>query len=224
MLSTSRRSLLQAGSIAATGLAVSGLISPGQSRAQSGPSEPKAGVQYRQLPTALPTDDANKVEVIEFFWFGCPHCNSIEPLLAPWLKKQPADVAFRKEHVGFPQAVKHQQLFYTIKALGIEDKMNAAVFDAIHQKRQLLTQTKDMAALAEQLAGIDPKKFTEVFNSFTVKTRMKRAMTLAENYKVDGVPAFAVNGKYYTAPAMAGGNGGVLQVLDYLIAKERPKR
>jgi protein dithiol oxidoreductase (disulfide-forming) len=217
-LRTSRRSLLKR----SVGITVgSGLIAsiPAYVSAQAGPVE---GKHFRRMNPAVPTDDAKKIEVIEFFWYGCPHCNALEPAVVDWAKKLPADVAFRKEHVAFPQAIKHQQLFYTVKALGVEEKLSPLIFDAIHKERKPLLQVKDMAELAAKV-GIDAKRFTETYDSFSVKTRMKRSASLGDSYKIDGVPAFAVNGKYYTAPSMAGGNGQAFQVLDALIQQERKK-
>lgn len=212
------------------GLAVAGgfttgfgpsLISTAQAQtATPGPSE---GAHFRRLGTPLPTDDPKKIEVIEFFWFGCPHCNAIEPAVVGWKSKLPSGVAFRKEHVAFPQAIKHQQLFYTIKALGAEDKLTQPVFDAIHKERKTLTQVSDMAELAAK-NGVDAKAFKDAYESFSVKSNMRRSASLAERFGVDGVPAFAVNGKYYTAPAMAGGTGQVLQVIDFLINRERSSK
>jgi protein dithiol oxidoreductase (disulfide-forming) len=185
---------------------------------------PQLGKHYRAIKPALGTDDPKKIEVIEFFWFGCPHCFALEPLLEDWAKKLPADVAFRKEHVGFPNAAKHQQLFYTLKALGLDDKLGNIVFNAIHKERKPLLQVADMAALVSANApGVDAKKFSDTFESFSVKTRMRRAISLSDSYGLEGVPAFAVNGKFFTAPSMAGSNGAALQVIDTLVAGERKR-
>jgi protein dithiol oxidoreductase (disulfide-forming) len=183
---------------------------------------PREGQHYRRVDT-VPTDNPKKIEVIEFFWYGCPHCYSLEASVNDWVKKLGPDVDFRKEHVGFPQAIKHQQLFYALKALGVDSQVGAQVFEAIHKERKMLSQINDMADLVSK-NGIDRKKFMDTFDSFSVKTRMRNSASLSDKYKLDGVPAFSVNGKFVTAPAMAGGNAAALQVVDLLLTQERSGR
>ena len=183
--------------------------------AQSAPSG------YRAVDPPQPTDAPGKIEVLEFFWYGCPHCNSLEPSLKDWASKLPADVVFRKVHVGLgPSWVPHQQLFYTLESMGKADSLGSVVFNAIHVERNMLSRPEAMAdLLAKQ--GIDRKQFLDTYQSFAVRTRMRKASTVAQAYGLDGVPAFAVNGKWFTSPSMAGGNVQALRVLDQLIERER---
>jgi thiol:disulfide interchange protein DsbA len=180
-----------------------------------------AEARFRSLKAPAPTDaEAGKIEVVEFFWFGCPHCYSLEPLINTWSRKLPPDVVFRRQHVPFRE-VKHQQLYFTLQALGQDnEKVMAAVFNAIHQQRMRMLDPKEMIEVLAPL-GVDAKAFNETFNSFGVKTRQARANKLADAYDLDGVPALGVNGKYLTAPSLAGSNEAALRVVDELVARER---
>ena len=177
--------------------------------------------KFRTLKSPAPTDaEAGKIEVVEFFWFGCPHCYSLEPLISAWSKKLPADVVFRRQHVPFRE-VKHQQLYFTLQAIGQDnEKTMTAVFSAIHQQRKRMTDPKEMVEVLAPV-GVDAKAFNEAFASFGVRTRQTRANKLADAYDLDGVPAIGVNGKYLTAPSLAGSNEAALRVVDELIARER---
>ena len=177
--------------------------------------------KYRTLKAPAPTDaEAGKIEVVEFFWFGCPHCYSLEPLIEAWSKKLPADVVFRRQHVPFRET-KHQQLYFTLQAMGKDsEKVLGAVFAAIHQQRKRMLDPKEMVEVLAPF-GVDAKEFNDTFKSFGVRTRQQRANKLADAYSLDGVPAIGVNGKYLTAPSLAGSNEAALRVVDDLIARER---
>lgn len=176
---------------------------------------------FRTLKTPAPTDaEAGKIEVVEFFWFGCPHCYTLEPIISAWASKLPPDVVFRRQHVPFGDA-KHQQLYFTLQAMGQDnEKVLSAVFNAIHQQNKRMRDVKEMTAVLAPF-GVDAKAFTDTFNSFGVRTRQQRANKLADAYDIDGVPAIGVNGKYLTAPSMAGSNEAALRVVDELVARER---
>jgi protein dithiol oxidoreductase (disulfide-forming) len=201
-----RRQLLANASVLASSVAAVGVL-PSLAYAQQVPT---AGKEYRLINPVQATDNPGKVEVVEFFWYGCPHCYGLEPLLKDWVKKLPSDVAFKKVHVQF-QEVKHQQLFFALQAMGKVEELT--------DKDRLDTPGK----MADYLAPLGVKKdeFLKVFDSFGVRTAQSRATKMSETFKVDGVPAFAVNGKYYTAPAMAGNNSNAIKVVDYLIEVER---
>jgi thiol:disulfide interchange protein DsbA len=179
------------------------------------------GAPFKVLKSPAPTDaEPGKIEVVEFFWFGCPHCYSLEPLINAWSKKLPPDVVFRRQHVPFRE-VKHQQLYFTLQAMGQDnEKVMSAVFAAIHQQRKRMLDPKEMTEVLGPV-GVDAKAFNEAFTSFGVRTRQTRANKLADAYDLDGVPAIGVNGKYLTAPSLAGSNEAALRVVDELIAKER---
>lgn len=184
---------------------------------------PREGRDYRLVKPQQPTEaPAGKIEVIEFFWYGCPHCNSLEPLLQDWIRKLPADVFFRRVHVPFGDR-RHQQLHYTLEAMGKAEALGDKVFHAIHVDNDRLDTVDKMTAMLSRY-GVDRKQFAETFDSFAVRTKMRRAAQVSEAYGVDGVPAMAVNGKYYTSPSMAGSNQASLRVMDWLIAQERQAR
>ncbi len=198
----------------AVGLAGAALVQPAWAQAE--------GTEFRQVRPEVPTDTPGKIEVIEFFWYGCPHCNALEPFVREWSAKLPPDVAFRKVHVNF-QEVKHQQLFCTLEAMGKSAELNDRIFHAIHVERNRLDSVDKIADfIAKQ--GVDRKQFVDTFSSFSVQTRMRKATSLQEAYKVDGVPAIGINGRFYTAPSMAGGNPNALKVADVLIDRERKAR
>ncbi len=185
---------------------------------------PQAGRDYRPVNPPQQTESAGKLEVLEFFWYGCPHCNSFEPVLKSWVKSQPADVSFRKMHVGLvPSWVPHQQLFYALDALGKTDALNEAVFRAIHVQRNPLNKPEAMADFVAG-HGVDRKQFLDAYNSFGVRTKMRRAVQQSAAYGLEGVPALAVNGKWFTAPSMAGGNAQALKVVEFLLDRERKAR
>lgn len=184
---------------------------------------PVEGTHYVKLnqPLAVPSD---KIEVIEFFWYGCPHCNDFEPALDAWSKKLPANVAFRRVPVAFRAEpfVTHQKIFYSLEAMGLIPTMHRKVFYAIHNQRQKLDTPEAIVSFMQQ-NGVDPAKFREHFNSFSVQSKAQQAVKLAADYKIDGVPAIGIQGRYFTSGALAGSSEGMLVVADYLISKTRKK-
>lgn len=186
-------------------------------------AELRPGVDFRVLKTQQNTEvPAGKIEVIEFFWYGCPHCNTLDPVVRKWEKTLAPDVVFRRVHVMFREPA-HQQLHYTLEAMGKADELGPKVFEAMHVEKNPMNSPEKIADWVSKF-GVDRKQFTEVWNSFTVRTRMKKATQTMEAYGIDGVPAFAVNGKYFTSPSMVGSNEGVLVVIDELVARERALR
>jgi protein dithiol oxidoreductase (disulfide-forming) len=181
-------------------------------------SKPVEGTHYVRLGSPAPISaPAGKIEVIEFFWYGCPHCNDFEPALDAWQKKLPADVAFRRVPVAFREIYAvHQQIFYALEALGKVEAMHRRVFYAIHNERQRLEKADDIAALMEK-NGIPRAQFLEVFNSFSVQTKAKQASRLAEAYKIDGVPAMGIHGRFFTSGTLAGSPEKALVVTEYLV-------
>jgi protein dithiol oxidoreductase (disulfide-forming) len=189
------------------------------------PAAPVNGKDYKTLPTAQTVDaPAGKIEVTEFFWYGCPHCNEFEPYLETWLKKQNPDVVFKRVPVAFqPQFVPHQKLYHAVVELGVEPQMTPKIFNEIHvQKDYLLTPDTQADFLAKN--GVDKQKFLAAYNSFANDSMIKRDEQLISAYQIDGVPTIAVQGKYETGPGITNSLDGTLQVLDYLIAQVRAKK
>ena len=189
------------------------------SQSQAQRKAPSAGVEYVIINPPIPSEAANKIEVLEFFWYACPHCASLEPSVKEWAKNLPADVAFRKVHVPFNE-LKHQQLFYTLEAMGKGEAIGDKVFAAIHVDKDRMDSLDKIVAQMTK-AGLDKKAFTDAWESFGVQTRMRKATSMSATYKIESVPTLIINGKYRTMPSVAGGNAGVLQVADLLIEQER---
>ena len=180
-----------------------------------------AGQPYVELKSAIPVSEPGKIEVVEMFWYGCPHCYAFEPTINPWAEKLPADVHFVRipAMFGGPWDA-HGQLFITLDTMGVEHKVHAAVFDAIQKGGKRLTDPNDMADFVAT-QGIDRTKFLETFNSFAVKGKIAQYKELAKKYEITGVPTLIVNGKYRFDITSAGGPEKALALADDLIAKER---
>ena len=196
-----------------------GLAAAGAARAQGVPVE---GQQFVRLQTAaqvsLPT--AKKIEVIEFFWYGCPHCFSFEPIVKAWSKTLPADVYFHQMPFGFIGPVEHQKLFYALEELGQREALQNKLFNAIHvQRARLNTEAEITAFVAAN--GVDGAKFAEAFKGFAVNTKVSRGKKLSGDYKIDGVPALGIQGRYYTSATLAGDHERAIKVADYLIQRAR---
>lgn len=207
-------------SITAAALATTATwVSPG-AFAQGKP--PQEGADFLLLDKPAPTEaGAGKIEVVEFFWYSCPHCNRFEPQLQEWIKKMPKDVVLRRAPVAFrPDFEPQQRLYFVLEALGKVEELHSKVFNAIHVERQLLNTADLVAAWAEK-QGINKAKFTESYNSFPVATKTRKATVLQESYKVDGVPSLGVAGKYYTSGTVAQTMERALVVTDYLIGLAR---
>lgn len=181
-----------------------------------------AGKDYTLISPAQPTEDAGKIEVLEFFSYGCPHCADFNPLVTAWAAKLPGDVVFRKVPITFGRAAwaNIARLYYALKVTGDLDRLESDVFKAIHNDRINLFDEK---SLLEWVAkkGVDQKKFAEAFNSFGVMSQVKRGDQMAQAYKIQGVPALAVDGKY-----LVGGKdfNEQLAIADKLIAKARSEK
>ena len=203
-------------------LALASLGLPGSLLAQARKPE---DAEYISLEKRVPVESpAGKIEVIEFFWYSCPHCNAFEPKLVNWIKKLPADVSIRRVPVAFRDSfVPQQRLFYTLEAMGKLDELHSKVFQTIHGDKQEIDKEATILAWAEK-NGLDKAKFIELYNSFSVQTKARRATQLQDAYKVQGVPAIGIAGRFYTDGTLAGNMDRALQVTDYLVAELRKGR
>jgi thiol:disulfide interchange protein DsbA len=207
-----QRTLIAGGAAAATLLA-----GPQQALAQGGFKE---GTDYLKLGKPAPVDSpADKIEVIEFFWYSCPHCNAFEPTFDAWVKKQPAQVIVKRAPVAFrDDFVPQQRLYYALEAMGKVEELHRKVFNAIHvEKQRLGTQDQIADWIAKQ--GVDRTKFLEAYNAFGVAGKARRATQLQDAYQVDGVPSLGVAGKYFTSGSIAQSMPRTLQVVEFLIDK-----
>ena len=181
-------------------------------------------VQYGELNPPQPVESKGKIEVIEFFWYGCPHCYSLEPYIETWLKKLPPDVEFRRVPAVFNTRWAHDAtIFYTLEALGVLDKLHRPLFDAIHKSS---LRTDNEAALSEWLQknGVEPKKFMDTMKSFGVQSKTRRAVQQTVAYKIDGTPAMAVAGRYTISAEQGRTQQGMLQAVDGLVALARKQK
>ncbi|MEO8203458.1 MAG: thiol:disulfide interchange protein DsbA/DsbL [Betaproteobacteria bacterium] len=184
-------------------------------------AQPKAGADYTELNPAQPVEAKGKVEVVEFFWYRCPHCYSLEPMLEAWVRKLPADVQFRRVPAVLSDSwAIDAGFYYTFEALGVVDKVHREFFDAIHKDRLVITSEP---AVTEWLKnhGIERKKFDDTYKSFGVQAKVKRAAQLSAAYKLEGVPMLAVNGKYTVSAEQGGSQNGMLATTDQLIGMAR---
>jgi len=185
------------------------------------PIKVEEGFDYRVLPIAQPIDAKGKVEVIEFFWYGCPHCYEFEPELKGWIKRQNKDVVFKKVPIAFrEELMPHSQLFYALEALGKGDTLNDKVMFAMHRENKRLLNENEIADwVAAQ--GVDRNAFLAAYRSFAVLSKARAANQLGNAYRIDGVPTVAVQGKYITSPSIAGSRAKAVNVMDFLVNKVR---
>jgi thiol:disulfide interchange protein DsbA len=198
-------------------------------------AQPVQGRDYQLLKPPQPTESGSKVEVLEFFWYGCPHCAHLEPLLAQWLKRKPADVEFKHVPAAFQESwLQLARTYYTFETLGLVDKLHHDLFVALHEKRQLEpgALTRDPKALFDWVAarGVERQKFVDTYNSFAVVSRTNRTIDVTQRYDIPGTPAIVVDGRYLTAPSLtlkpdrSIDYDRFFQVLDQLVATARKNR
>ncbi|UOA09764.1 thiol:disulfide interchange protein DsbA/DsbL [Methylobacter sp. S3L5C] len=185
-------------------------------------AEPAVG--YETLSPAQPTQNPDKIEVIEFFWYGCPHCYSFEPLLEKWAKNLPKNVEFIRQPAAFNELwSKHAKAYYTAEALGIVDKVHGDFFDAVQNKKETL-DTEEALAKFFAAHGVSESQFKEAYNSFVVDAKMRQAPLMAARYGITGVPAVIINGKYKTNGTLAGSHEKMIEIINHLIKQESAKK
>ena len=182
----------------------------------------RPGKDYLPLERPVASDVGHgKVELIEFFWYSCPHCNAFEPSFAQWVKAAPKEVVVRRVPVAFRDDFAPQQrLYYTLEALGWVETLHAKVFHAVHVERLGLNTDALIQAWIDK-QGVDGKKFAETYKSFGVAGKVKRAVQLQNDYRVEGVPSLGIAGRYYTDGTLAGSMERALKVAESLIARSR---
>ena len=200
--------------VAALGLALPLLFSPAASAVD-------AGIDYAVVSPAQRTDvKPNQVEVLEFFWYRCPHCYNMEPELNAWAKKLPSNVVFKRvPGILSDKWIPLAKVYYALEALGMVDKLHGDAFHAIHGQGIDLNDPETFFAWAAA-KGVDRKRLEAAYNSFGVNSKVMRAKQMTQAYKLTGVPGFAVNGKYTTSAYMTGSHEKLFQALDELIEME----
>jgi protein dithiol oxidoreductase (disulfide-forming) len=206
------------------------MLFAGLSIAASTSAQLVAGKDYLIINPPQPTDSGNKVEVLEFFWYGCPHCDALQPSLDAWVKQKPADVEFRRVPAVLGQSwIPLTQAFYTFEALGLTEKLHGDVFAALHKDKVRLQDSK---TLFEWVAkhGVDRKKFEDTYNSFGVRSRVQRAIDMSRTYNIPGTPALVIDGRFLTAPHLGLEKGQRLsyeryfKIVDHIVAVARKAR
>jgi thiol:disulfide interchange protein DsbA len=190
-----------------------------------GPFRYVEGKDYLKLNRAVPTEsEAGKIQLIEFFWYSCPHCNAFEPAFAQWVKNAPRDVVVQRMPVAFRDDFAPQQrLYFTLEAMSLLEKLHAKVFQAIHVERLNLNTDASILTWIEK-QGVDQIKFADTAKSFGVASKLKRAVQLQNDFKIEGVPSLGVAGKYYIDGTTAGSMERALQVAESLVGQVRQGR
>lgn len=186
---------------------------------------PVLGTDYYKLDKPAPVDAAaGKIELIEFFWYSCPHCNAFEPTFEAWTKRAPKDVVIKRMPVAFrPDFEPQQRLYFALDAMGLVEKLHTKVFYAVHvEKNRLATPEAIFEWVAKQ--GVDKAKFADQFNSFSAAGKVKRAVQLQEAYKVEGVPSLGIAGRFYTDGSIARTMERALGVAEFLMDEVRKGR
>ena len=201
-------------------LLIAAALAPCLAHAQ-GPTSPKEGKDFTLVKPPQPTEGGNKIEVLEFFQYTCPHCATFEPYLAGWKKKLPSDVDYKRIPISWDNTnVPHVRIYYALETLGKLPEMHEKVFTAIQKNRQPLLNADQIADFMAA-NGIDRKQWVDTYNSFSVAAKANRAGQIWRAYKVDGTPMVAVDGRFLTAPSMVGSREGTIVVLEQLVQRAR---
>lgn len=189
------------------------------------PIAPEDGFDYRVVASPQGRSVGKKVPVLEFFWYDCPHCNAMMPLIEPWARERAGAISFVRVPVARnPGAILQQRLYYALETLGWSEKLHAKIFDAIHRGKTTLHTLDQMADFVSR-EGVDRQAFVRAFDSPAVSAKVLRAQALTAQYGVDLVPVIAVDGRYVTSAAMLGGTqGDALRVADFLVNKAMKKK
>jgi len=183
------------------------------------------GINYERIVPPLPGGTKGKVEVIELFWYGCPHCDRFEPFVEKWQEKKADYIDFKQMPAVFNNAQwrTHAAAFYTAETLGVGSKLHKPIFDALHRQHKPLNTQEQLRNLFSDY-GVKKADFDKTFTSFAVKAKVARAADLSKRFGIDGVPSVIVNGKYRLNSNLAGGSyDNLLKIVDYLAAKEHNK-
>jgi protein dithiol oxidoreductase (disulfide-forming) len=185
----------------------------------------RAGKDYLTLERPVPTDvGPGKVELVEFFWYSCPHCKAFEPTFVQWIRNAPKDVVVRRVPVAFRDDFAPQQrLYYTLEAMDLIETVHPKVFHAIHVERLPLNSDALIQSWIEK-QGVDGKKFADTYKSFGVAGKVKRAVQLQNEFRVEGVPSLGIAGRFYTDGSLAGNMERALKVAESLLMQARASR
>jgi thiol:disulfide interchange protein DsbA len=206
-------------------LLLAGLLPVLMGMAAEARAEFQEGVHFERLPVAIETRDPNKVEVVEVFSYACIHCKNFQPAIDAWHADIAADVDFYRLPAAFdPTWARLAQAYFAAEALGVTDAVHELIFSGIHDRNVNLSDPAQLAILFKDSAGVEPEAFNQVFNSFSVRSRVQQADARTRAYRVTGTPTLIVDGQYRIDVRMGGSNAGMLAVVDYLIERQRALR
>ncbi len=207
------RRQIAAAALAATALAAAALL--------AAPAAAQQQPAFAELSPPLPTDAKDRIEVVEFFWYECPHCYALEPYLDGWIKRLPKDVEFRRVPATFNERWNlSARVYYALESMGLIDKLHRPLMDAIHRDRLRITDERQLTDWLQR-QGVDVAKFSATLKSFAVEGRLKRAQALVQGSKIDGVPALMINGQYIVGAGNSGTEERMLAIADSLIERAR---
>ena len=179
---------------------------------------------YKEIRPAQPTHSGKKIEVVEIFWYGCPHCYEFEPYLQNWLSTKPDDVVFRRlPGILGPSWTPHARAFFTAKKMGILDKIHEPLFRAIHKEGRRIYNDEQLKDFIVGLTGVNADQFSRIYDSKEIDIKMRQALISEQKYQITGVPAVVVNGKYLTNGTMAKSYENLIKVINHLVGVERQK-
>lgn len=186
----------------------------------------KLGEHYMRVRAVQEPANPAKIEVMEVFAYSCPHCFALDPVLAQWLKKKPADVEFVRNPntLGRPENEARNRAFHAMRMLGALDRFHPALFDAIHREHKAMTSPAELRALAVQHAGVKAEDFDGAFNSFAADAGFRRGETAAQAMGIASVPTLVVDGRYFVSPNLAKGFDAMLKITDFLVDQARRER
>ena len=185
---------------------------------------PVAGKDFRDVQPPQPVDSGAKIEVIEFFQYSCPHCFTFTPDLESFRKRHLADVDYKRLPINWDNStINHTKTYYTLEQMGLVEKLHEKFFATIHRERKRMIDANEIADFMAA-NGVDRAQWMSNFNSFAVNTKASRAGQVWRNYKIDGTPVVGIDGRFLTAPSMAGSREGAIAAMDFLVARAQKER
>lgn len=205
-------------------LVLAAALLPTLSFAQSQGKPPVAGKDFRDVQPPQPVESGNKIEALEFFQYSCPHCYTFMPDLESWRKRRTADVDYKRLPINWDNGtVNHTKAYYTLEQMNLLEPLHEKFFAVIHRERRRMIDGKEIADFMAA-NGVDRAKWESNFNSFSVNTRVSRAGQVWRAYKIEGTPAVGIDGRFVTAPSMAGTREGAIAAMDFLVARAQRER
>lgn len=177
---------------------------------------------YTQLKPVQPTQSGDKIEVVEIFWYGCPHCYTFEPYINKWKQTKPDDVAFRRMPGVLGRAwIPHAKAYYVAEKLGVVEQLHEPLFTAIHKDRKRIFDDAQVRQFFLDKTDVNAADFDKAYSSKEIDIKVRQALSIQQKARITGVPSVIINGKYLTSPSKAKSNENLLKVIDHLVDTER---